>query len=141
LKVRVRRIRLASLARFGCLLGAVAAFLPSLLCGLLSLGLAGWLRRWLEGWRPMTISLLGTEFALFDPIQLLGLESLLARLQALTSAWWLVLILGVLALALLSGALLAAIVALVGLVYNLIAAASGGLVVELSAVEDNRRPE
>jgi hypothetical protein len=140
MRVRIRRIPLGSLARFGCLLGAVAALLPGLLLLLVGLGLASWLRNWLEGWQQVTISMMGLQIPLFDPVQLLGLQPLLARLQELTAVWWLVLILGVLVLALLSGVLLAVISALVGLVYNLVAAASGGLLVELSTEEDRHRP-
>jgi len=39
MKVAIQRINLPSLGKMGCLLGAVAAFLPSLLCGLLGVGL------------------------------------------------------------------------------------------------------
>ena len=38
MNVAIRRVSLASLGKFGCLLGVVAAFLPSLLCGLAGLG-------------------------------------------------------------------------------------------------------
>ena len=61
MKVAIHRINLASLGKFGCLLGAVAALLPSLLCGLAALGLVGLVLNWLEGWQELTISLLGQE--------------------------------------------------------------------------------
>jgi hypothetical protein len=135
MKVAIRRVSLASLGKMGCLLGVVAASLPSLLCGLAGLGLAGLLRHWLEGWQAVTISVLGREIAHFDFVDLLGLEKVLSFLQTLASASVPVLFLGVLILAVASGVLLALIVALVGLAYNLIASATGGVVVEMTAVE------
>ncbi len=141
MKVAIRRISLASLSRMGCLLGAVAAFLPSLLCGLLGLGLTILVRHWLEGWQQVTISLLGREIVSLDFVQLLGLEKLLDSLQALASASAPVLVLAVLILALACGALLAAIIGLVGLAYNLLAAATGGVVVDMAAVGTKEKPE
>jgi hypothetical protein len=138
MKVAIRHVGLASLGKMGCLLGTVAAFVPSLLCGLLGLGLAKLALQWLESWQDMTISILGQEIARFDLVQFLELEKVLAPLQVVTSATAPVLFLAVLALAVASGIVLALIVVLVGLAYNLLAATTGGLVVEMSAVG---RPE
>jgi hypothetical protein len=135
MKVAIRRVGLASLGKMGCLLGAVAAFLPSLLCGLVSLGLAGLVRRWLESWQGVTLSVLGREIARLNFVDLLGLEKVLHLLQTVTAASIPVLLLGVLALALVVGGLLALIVVLVRLAYNLLASASGGVVVEMAAIE------
>lgn len=134
MKVAIRRVSLVSLGKFGCLLGVVAAFLPSLLCGLAGLGLAKLVHRWLAGWQEVTIALLGQEVARFDLVHLVGLDQLLATLQVLTTASLPVLLLAVLAMALVSGAILAVTIALVGLVYNLLAAGTGGLVVEMDSV-------
>ena len=135
MKVAIRRVDLASLGKFGCLLGAVAALLPSLLCGLLGLGLANIARRWLEGWEEITISLLGKEIASLDLVAILGLEQVMEILEVVGTASAPVLLLAVLALALVSGTVLAVIIALVGVVYNLLAAATGGLIVEMSSVD------
>lgn len=136
MKVAIRRIHLASLGKMGCLLGAVAAFLPSLLCGLLALGLAGLVRGWLESWQDLTISLLGQEIARVDLVQFLGLDGVLEISQTLAAASGPVLALAVLILALVSGLLLSMIVILVGLAYNLLASATGGVVVEMHAVKE-----
>ena len=135
MRVAIRRVGLASLGKFGCLLGVVAAILPSLMCGLLGLGIASMTRRWLEDWEEVTISVLGQEIARLDLVAILGLEQVTEVLQVLGTASAPVLLLAVLALALISGALLAIIIALVGLVYNLLAAATGGLVVEMGAID------
>lgn len=135
MKVAIRRVSLASLGKFGCLLGAVAAFLPSLLCGLLGLGLASALRSWLEGWQKTSISIFGEEIAQLDLVRLLGLEEALRVLQMLGLTSAPVLFLAVVALALASGVLLALTIMLVGLAYNLLSSATGGLVVEMAAVD------
>jgi hypothetical protein len=136
--VAVRRFSLSSLGKFGCLLGAVAAILPSLLCGFLGLALVGLLVSWLESWQDMTISLLGNEVVRLDMIQFLNLEGLAKLLTVVASASGAALFLAVLALALISGLVLALMVILLGLVYNLVASATGGMVVELHTV---RKPE
>ena len=134
MKVTIRRVGLASLSRMGCLLGVVAAFLPSLLCGLSALGLAVLAYRWLQNWQDVPITLLGREITTFDFVELLGLEGVVHVLQVVTSASWAVLALSVLALALLSGLLLALITLVVGLAYNGLAAATGGIVVDMQAL-------
>jgi hypothetical protein len=141
MKVAIQRVSLASLGKMGCLLGAVAAFLPSLACGILGLGLAGLALQWLESWQDLTISLLGQEIARFDLVQFFGLEKVLEYLQAATAASGLALVLAALALALLAGVVLAVITILVGLAYNLVAATTGGLVVEMSAVSQQKGSE
>jgi hypothetical protein len=141
LKVAIRRVGLASLGKFGCLLGLVAAFLPSLLCGLLGLGLAGLVRRWLETWQETTISLFGEEIARLDLVHLFGLDKFLGILQVLGLASAPALLLIILALSVVGGALLAAVVVLVGLVYNLLATATGGLVVEMASWDKREAAE
>ena len=141
MKLAIRRVGLGSLAKFGCLLGVVAAFLPSMLCGLLVLGLARLVGRWLEGWQDMAITLLGQEIASIDLVHLLDLEQVLQSVQVLTSASAPVLFLLVLALALSSGILMAIIIALLGVAYNLIAAATGGLVMEVSRTSEQQPNE
>jgi hypothetical protein len=131
MKAAIRRVSLASLARTGCLMGVVAAFLPSLLCGLAALALAGVLRGWLESWQTLTITVLGQDIASFDLVQFLNLGGLQQFLHTLGSLSFGLLALLVLALALLTGLALALIVSLVGLAYNLLASVTGGLVVEL----------
>ena len=76
MKYTVRRINLAPLAKFGCLLGTLVSLLPSLLCSLSALRLLGLVRRWLEGWQEGEIEILGFT-ATLDFIKLLGLEPVL----------------------------------------------------------------
>lgn len=141
MKVAIRRIQLSSLGQMGCLLGIVAAFLPSVLCGLLGVGLAGIVHRWLEGWQQVPISILGTEITTLDFVRLLGLEGALRVLDVLTTASGAVLLLAVLGIALVSGLFLALITMLVGLAYNLLSAATGGVVVEMAPDTRQTPPE
>jgi hypothetical protein len=134
MKVAVERVGLASLGKMGCLLGAVAAFLPSLLCGVAGLALAGLILRWLESWQEWKLSILGQELARVNLVELLGLQRVLEFLQAATAVSGWTLLLAVLILALAAGLLLAVIIVLCGLVYNLVAAATGGVVLELKSV-------
>jgi hypothetical protein len=140
MKVTIRRVGLASLGRMGCLLGVVAAFVPSLLCGLSGLGLATLAYRWLQGWQEVSLSLLGREITTFDFVELLGLERVVQVLEIVTSASWAALALAVLALALLSGLLMALITLVVGLAYNGLAKATGGIVVEMQALPPKEPP-
>jgi hypothetical protein len=141
MKVRIQRISLASLGKMGCMLGIVAAFLPSLLCGLLGLGLAHLLLEWLGSWQELSISVLGQELASFDLVQFLGLQKILVFLQSLTAASGWAFLVAALLLALAAGVVLAVIIVLVGLVYNLLAANTGGLVVEMTPVRtSDQRP-
>lgn len=135
MKVAIQRISLISLGKIGCLLGVVAAFLPSLLCGLLGVGLIGIASRWLESWQELTIDFLGQEIARFDLVQFLGLETAVDLLQTLTSVSGATLFLVVLALALFTGLFLALMAILLGLAYNLLAAGTGGLVLEMAAID------
>ena len=86
MKVAIERLNLASLGKMGCLLGAVAAFLPSLLCGILGVATAALASQWLESWQDLTIAVLGREIARFDLVSLLHLEGVLEFLQALAAA-------------------------------------------------------
>jgi len=140
MKVAIERLSLASLGRMGCLLGAVAAFLPSLLCGLLVFALAALAGGWLESWQDLTISFVGQELARFDLINFFGLDGVLEFLQTLAAASVPIMLLVILGMAVIAGILLAVIIMLTGLAYNLLAAATGGVVVEMSAVAPKDGP-
>ncbi len=136
-RYRVRWIRLSSLAQFGCLLGVLIAFVPSVLCGLTGLWTAGVVHGWLEGLRTLRIDLpppLPTPS--IDGVHLLHLDQLLLLLRFVDSWSPLVGLAVVLALSLLGGAVLAAILSLAGLGYNLLASLLGGVEVELNPEQE-----
>jgi len=134
MKVAIQRVGLASLGKMGCVLGAVAAFLPSLVCGLAGIAVAELALRWLKSWQEWSLSLLGQELARVNLIELLGLTRVLDLLQTLTAVSGWTLLLAIVLVALVTGLVLAVIIVLVGLVYNLVAAGTGGLVVEMKPI-------
>ena len=134
MKLAIRHISLQSLGKTGCVLGVALAFLPSLLCGLTGMAIVQVTRHWLEGWQEIPIKLLDQKVATIDLVQKLGLTEFLQRLQAIGDASWLVVALVVLGLGLLAGLALALIIIAAGLVYNLLASATGGVVVDAAVV-------
>ncbi|MFB0534587.1 MAG: hypothetical protein ACETWR_06365 [Anaerolineae bacterium] len=141
MRYTIRRISLAPLARFGCLLGTLASLLPSLLCSLSALRLLGLLRGWLEGWQEGEIEILGFT-ATLDFVELLRLEPALKLLQTIGPMSWTFLILAVVVTSVASGLLIALIVYATGLGYNFLAWLTGGLTVELKEVRAPRsRPQ
>lgn len=134
MKATIRRVAPLSLGRMGCLLGLVAAFLPSVTCGVLAVGGALLVQRWLESWQNYSISILGNEVANIDFVRLLQLQGVLDVLHAITGASGLALVLAILALALAAGALLALLTMLVGLSYNALAAVTGGVVIDIDTI-------
>jgi hypothetical protein len=128
----VSKISTASLAKFGCVLGGLALFLPGLVCALVSVQLVTVLREMLDRWQSSEIDLIGLGVPVeFDFIALLGLETAQTLLTRLDDnrlvLGLLVLLVGVIA----GGALVAVVILLLGWGYNLLAAVSGGLDVEL----------
>ena len=126
----VRRIGLGSLSKFGCTLGGLASFLPSLIVAWSGLLLVGGLRRLLESWQRASIHVLGQEIRI-DVVSLLNLESLLRTVQEIDSVSWALVALFVVLGSLLGALVFLAMGNLLGWIYNLIASASGGLEVEL----------
>lgn len=136
MKLAIRHISLQSLGKLGCVLGVVLAILPSLLCGILGMAIVQILRRWLEGWQEIKIELLGQVLASVDLVEKLGLTKFLEWLQTAGDASWLVVVLVVLGLGLLAGLALASMTMVAGLVYNLLAAATGGVMVDATVVRE-----
>lgn len=132
-RYNVRKINLFPLAKFGCALGGLAMLLPGVICAVIGMQVVGILRSFFDQWQSTELELLGGLGMEFDFIQIMGLEatqSLLVQLdnQGLTLAALIVLgsVLG-------GGLLIAIIIMLVGWGYNLLAAMTGGLEVELKA--------
>jgi hypothetical protein len=129
-KYTVRKINLFPLAKFGCLLGGLAMLLPGMVCAFVGVQLIGALRTLLANWQGSQLEILGAGVPL-DFIGLLGLESvqsLLIQLDEQSLAVGLLLIL----VSMLGGGLLIALtILLVGWAYNILAALTGGVEVEL----------
>jgi hypothetical protein len=126
----VRRINLAPLAKFGCVLGGLAMFLPGLLCAVAGVQVIGVLRIFFEEWQAQQLELMGLPIE-FDFIELLGLETIQRLLTQLDDQRLLVGLLIVLGSVIGGGLLIASTIMLLGWAYNLLAALTGGLEVEL----------
>ena len=133
MRYRIRRISLGSLSKFGCVLGALVSFVPSLLLGCGGMLMVSGLHRVLEGWQSAEIRVLGQAIPI-DVIALLGLESLLRNVTMVDSLSWALVILVVALGTGLGGLLFLVVGELAGWLYNLVARVSGGLEVELGEV-------
>jgi hypothetical protein len=133
----VRKISTASLAKFGCVLGGVALAIPGFLLAAITWQLLVILATLLDAWQAVPVDLLGIGAPVeFDFVDLLSLDNLLALLVRLNEQRLAVALLVFLAVVLGGGLLAGLIVLLVGWVYNILAALTGGLEVEL-----RERPE
>ncbi len=129
----VRKINLFPLAKFGCVLGGLAMLLPGLICAILSMQMIGILRDFFDRWQATELELLGGFGTEFDFIQIMGLEAMQTLLVQLDNQGLALAALIVLGSVLGGGLLIALIIMLVGWGYNLLAAMTGGLEVELKA--------
>ena len=134
-RYKVRKINLFPLAKFGCLLGGLALLLPGLMCSLASVQVVGALRALLENWQQAAFDL-GLIPVEFDFVSLLGLEAALTTLTTLDNNSFLLVLLIVLLYLIAGGLLIGVTVLLLGWVYNLVAALTGGLEVELHEAPD-----
>jgi hypothetical protein len=132
-RYRVRRMSVGSLSKFGCVLGGLASFVPSLAVGWSGMLLVGGLRRLLEGWQRASFHVLGQDIGI-DVISLLNLEPLLRMVQQIDSLSWALLVLFVVLASLLGALVFLVMGNLLGWVYNFVAAVSGGLELELREV-------
>jgi hypothetical protein len=136
-RYRIRRVGLGSLSKFGCLLGALVSFVPSLILGCGGVLMASGLRSLLEGWERAQIHVLGQAIPV-DVIALLNLESLLRGARAVDSLSWALFILVVILGSVLGGLLFLVVGDLAGWIYNLVARLSEGLEVELAETRQSR---
>lgn len=134
---RVRRVALRSLGKFGCVLGALVGFVPSLIVAWGGVLAVGTLRGLLESWQGAGIHILGQKIPI-DVVSLLNLEPLLRTVQQMGSLSLALVVLFVVVASLLAGVMVLVTAAVLGGVYNVIARFSGGLEVELKELPDRR---
>lgn len=128
----VQKISTLSLAKFGCALGGLAMLLPGLICAVAGVQLVAILRTLLDNWQVAQTELLGLDVPVqFDLITLLGLETAQTLIIRLDDQSFLLVLLIVLVSMIGGGLVVALIILLMGWGYNLLAALSGGLEVEL----------
>jgi hypothetical protein len=130
-RVRVKQVSLASLARFGLVLGVLSMSIPGFGCGVGSLLLVQAARRYLEGIQPITIGVLGQNLGTVDIVKMLGLANALDRLRVLEATGFLAVLGITVAFAILGGLFVGLLTMLVGMGYNILAWLTGGVEVEL----------
>lgn len=128
----VRKIHMLPLAKFGCLLGGLAMLLPGIICAFVGVQIVSTLRTLLDQWQTSKVDLLGLGAPVeFDFINLLSLETVQTFLARLDDQQMMVALLIIIISILGGGLLVGLIILLVGWGYNLLAALTGGLEVEL----------
>lgn len=131
MRYTIKSVDLGSTARLGCLLGWLAALLPAICFAGLSVTLLQRLSQTLAQIKPITLSVLGQELGRIDFLQVLHLQDLAVMLSVYTHDVILLFVLLAAILALGGGLILMVTAVLIGLTYNLVASAGGGLTVEL----------
>jgi hypothetical protein len=129
--VRLRRVRLPSLFRYGVGLGSACTCLPAAVCSLLTTQVMGVLRRWLDSWKQVVITVFGTEVVSVDLIDVLRLRSVMTRLEWLDHRSALVVGTLFVAFAVLGSCLATSWLLLSGSLYNLLARLTGGVEIEV----------
>jgi Transmembrane domain of unknown function (DUF3566) len=131
MRYKIRRIAPLSALKFGLLLGWLAALLPALaLAGLAMLALRGAADAFGQV-QTYEITVLGQSIASIDVLALLGLSDEAGRVGDLAGQGWGLFATLALALTLVGGAMAAVTAVMISLCYNLLAALTGGLAVEL----------
>ncbi len=123
----IKRLGIASLARWGFAAGALVACLPAFACSAIFFTAAAALRAIVEGWRDVGISFLGQRLSL-NLVQLLQLQSFADTLRTLAGLGVFGILVLWLALAAALGLIVALVLILLGLFYNL----TGRLELELA---------
>lgn len=127
----IRKFHLFPAAKFGCLGGLILAFLPALLLSLLVWNMISSLSTWLESVAVLELPGLLPDLNLLN---ILNLTDFFTTLQNLTDMGWL-LVFGLTVALVIAGAIWVMLVALlVTVVYNVVAAVSGGLVYSAETV-------
>jgi hypothetical protein len=128
----VRKINLFPLAKFGCLLGSLSMLLPGVICALVGVQIVAVLRGLMEQWQAAEVDPLGMGVPVeFDFVNLLGLEIVQTTIIRLDDQRFILTLLIILIAMIGGGLLVGLIILLTGWGYNLLAALTGGLEVEL----------
>jgi hypothetical protein len=127
----IQNINAWSAFKFGGVIGGILSFLPGLVMGLTVRALTRTMRTWLESWFSLDLPLVGN----YSLLEALRLNEFLARLQYWDDRSWLLVVMIILLSMVGGGVIMALLGALGAAVYNLVAALSGGLVVQAQRLE------
>ena len=129
--VRLRRIGLASSAKFGFVTGAVTAAPVGVVAAFVARIVISWLRQMMEGWQRATVDvgLLGKVNV--DMVRTLGLSDVLATVRQLDELSLVTVAVVFVVIVVVAGAFAAVTTTWWAMAYNSMALLSGGLTVEL----------
>ena len=133
-KYALYRINIVPIAKFGFLLGSLAMLLPSLLCAGVTRTVIATLRTWLDQWQSVPVEQFGVEVTQFNFINLLQLGPVQQAIIQMDNQPFAVAMFIIIGCLLGGGAIIGLIVLSLGWGYNLLAAISGGVELELRNV-------
>ncbi len=113
----IKRLGIGSLARWGFVAGALIACLPASVCSVIFFSIAAALRRLVETWRDVGVTVLGQRYSL-DFVQLLQLRSFVDALRGIDALGILGILLLALVLAVAMGIVVGLSLVLLGVFYN-----------------------
>ncbi|HEY6042184.1 MAG TPA: hypothetical protein VIX58_08645 [Anaerolineae bacterium] len=128
----IRRFELGSLARWGCVTGALTALFPGLCAGWVLFTLLRAVRSTVEGWRSAKIDIPLIGALPVNVVDLLGLQSLLDGLRGADALGLLGVLLFTVAFAVLAGLFVMLNLLILGLIFNGVSSVAGGIGVEVS---------
>lgn len=129
-RIIVRRFGIGSLARWGCISGALTALLPGLCLGWVVFAALRAARATVEGWQTARIALPLNQSLNLNFVDLLNLQSLLDALRSADAWGFAGVLLVAVGLALVLGLFVMLNVVLLGLLFNSAARLAGGISVE-----------
>ena len=133
-RYKIRRVSIRPLLRFGLVLGGGLVLPFGCLFALLAAKAISLFQRFLEGWQRAEYTLLGRTIH-FDFLEILNLDGILQTLQALDQRLGLITVPVLLGIALVVGLVVALLVGLAGVGYNLFAGLLGGIELQLAEIE------
>jgi hypothetical protein len=126
----IRNISVWSAFKFGIVIGGVLSFFPGLTIGLILRSVVHSLSSWLESWLSLDIPVVGS-YSLLDAV---NLQDFLTGLQQFDDRSWLMTLLLVLLIVFFGGLIVGLLSALGAVIYNLVAALTGGMIVQADAL-------
>lgn len=131
-RLRIRRIELASLARWGCVSGVFTALVPGLCAGWAFFTLLRMVRSTVESWRTVKIDIPLIGGLPVNIVDLLGLASFLDWLRNADALGMFGVLLFTGAFALIAGLFVMLNLMILGFIFNTVSGIAGGIGVEVS---------
>lgn len=132
MRYTIQNINVWSAFKFGTLIGCIWGFFPGFTLGLTLRSMIHGLVTWLQSWLVLDLPLLGS-FSLLDAV---NLQEFLSQLQRWDRQSWLLMLLLTLLSIVVGGVVAGVLSALAAVIYNVVAAVSGGIVVQADTLDN-----